>query len=732
MRKINSYAGALLLALLAGARIQATPTNNARENPADTGELQAIEGLAQRVAPWLSPHLVLEQIRQEKGNDVFELTSRNGKIVIRASNASSAAVGLNWYLKYYCHRSISHIGDNMSPVKPLPLVLRTERHVAQFRYRYYLNYCTFSYTFAFTDWKGWERELDWMALNGVNLALATTGSEAVWQNTLRRIGYSEKEILEFFPGPAYTAWWLMGNLEGWGGPLTQRMIDERSSLQEKILARMREFGIAQVLQGFYGMVPASLAKKYPTAKIIEQGEWGGFRRPMILLSSDPLFARLAGIYYEEMKKLYGPARYFGGDLFHEGGKTEGLNVAALAKGVQDAMLEARPGAIWILQGWQENPKHELLDGLQKDRIIVLNMESDAWEKRKGFQGAPWIWGIINNFGENTGMFGNLERIATEPSRAAASPYGKEMAGVGSLMEGINNNPVVYDLLFETAWRNGKVDLGEWIRGYVQYRYGRSSPGLERAWELLVDTAYSPTGGSPQSIFCARPSLQVKGVSTWGSTNIGYDEGKLEVAAREFLGAQSELGMVDAYQLDAVDLVRQVVANRGLDIYRELIAAYAAKDKIRFDQEANAFRNLLKEQDELLGTRREFMLGNWLAQARKMARTEEEAAQCEKNARMQITYWGPDDPGTEARDYAGKEWSGLLDDFYLKRWEIFIAELDARLQGKPEGKVNYFEFENNWAEQRKAFPETPKGDALAAATSVLAHVSEAKPMTSAGK
>ncbi len=733
MRKMTFYAGVLLVALLAGARIQAASTDSdTRESPAGTGVLRAVEGLAQRVAPWLSPHLVLEQIPKDQGNDVFELGSRNGQIVIRASSASSAAVGLNWYLKYYCHRSISHLGNNMSRVKPLPTVPQGERHVAQFQYRYYLNYCTFSYTFAFTDWKGWERELDWMALNGVNLALATTGSEAVWQNTLRRIGYSENEILEFFPGPAYTAWWLMGNFEGWGGPITQRMIDERSSLQRKILARMREFGIEPVLQGFYGMVPASLAKKYPIAKIIDQGDWNGFRRPMILLSSDPLFARLATIYYEEMKKLYGPAKYFGGDLFHEGGKTDGLNVAALAKGVQDAMQEAQPGATWILQGWQENPKDELLEGLQKDRIIVLNMESDAWEKRKGFQGAPWIWGIINNFGENVGMFGDLERIAAEPSRAAASPYGKEMAGVGSLMEGINNNPVVYDLLFETAWRNGKVDLSEWIHGYVQYRYGRSAPGLERAWELLVETAYSPTAGSPQSIYCARPSLQVKGVSTWGSTNIGYDEGKLEEAAREFLSAQSEMGKVDAYQLDAVDLVRQVVANRGLEIYRNMIAAYAAKDKIKFNQDANTFRSLLKEQDELLGTRREFLLGNWLGQAKTMARTEEEAAQCEKNARMQITYWGPDDPGTEALDYASKEWSGLLDDFYLKRWEMFIGELNARLDGKSEGKVNYFEFEKSWAEQRKAFPAAPTGDALSTATRLFSHVSEAAPMKSARK
>src|SRR5512146_679039 len=112
-----------------------------------------------------------------------------------------------------------------------------------------------------------------MALNRVNLSLATNGFEAVWQDTLRRVGYTEKEIREIIPWPAYQAWWLMGNLEGWGGPVTQRMIDDRVALEKKILARMQELGIEPVFQGFYGMVPASLAQKFPQAKIIEQCQW---------------------------------------------------------------------------------------------------------------------------------------------------------------------------------------------------------------------------------------------------------------------------------------------------------------------------------------------------------------------------------------------------------------------------------------------------------------------------
>jgi alpha-N-acetylglucosaminidase len=717
MREFSLAVGLLVL-LLTTVPVEADSADSAPA-PQRGQELQAVADLARRVAPWLSPNLVLRRTSREQGNDLFELETSDGKLIIRASDAPSAAMGLNWYLKYYCHRSISHLGNNIASITPLPELSRPVRRVSRFQHRYCLNYCTFNYTLSFADWEQWERELDWMALNGVNLALATTGSEAVWQNTLRRIGYSEREILDFLPGPAFTAWWLMGNLEGWGGPVTQRIIDERAALQKRILARMRELGIEPVFQGFYGMVPASLGQKYPTAKIVDQGNWGGgFRRPLILLSSDPLFARLAAIYYEETSKLYGPARFWGGDLFHEGGKTAGLDVPALARGVQDSMLQANAEAVWVLQGWLDNPKDELLDGLQKNRILVLNLESSNWETRKGFKGSPWVWGIINNFGENVGMFGNLERIASESVRAADGPYGRTMAGIGALMEGINNNPVVYDLLFEMAWHNEPVEVRQWIGGYVRYRYGRTAPGLDRAWQLLVETVYGPAANGQQSIFCARPSLQVKGVSTWGTTRIAYDPARLEEAARELLRARNELGGHDTYRADAVNLVRQVAANRGLSLYHRMVSAYEAKDQARFNQAANAFRLLMRDQDALLGTRTEFLLGNWLAHAKAMAHTEQEESLCEKNARTQITYWGPDNPGTELHDYANKEWSGLLRDFYLPRWEMFIRELNARLEGKPAEETDYFAFEKRWTEQRNAYPAAPSGDPVATAFRIL--------------
>ena len=118
------------------------------------------------------------------------------------------------------------------------------------------------------------------------------------------------------------------------------------------------------------------------------------------------------------------------------------------------------------------------------------------------------------------------------------------------------------------------------------------------------------------------------------------------------------------------------------------------------------------------TRREFLLGTWLAAAKAMGRTEEEKRLCERNARTQITYWGPDSPAAAGRDYAFKEWSGFLQDFYLARWQMFIDDLDARLHGNPGRDIDFFQFEKHWTEERNDFPVEPSGDPINAASTAL--------------
>lgn len=81
--------------------------------------------------------------------------------------------------------------------------------------------------------------------------------------------------------------------KAFGGPVSQKFIDRQTDLQQKMLRRMRELGMAPVFQGFYGMVPNSLKEKFPEANIKEQGEWQTYQRPAFLDPNDPLFDKIA-------------------------------------------------------------------------------------------------------------------------------------------------------------------------------------------------------------------------------------------------------------------------------------------------------------------------------------------------------------------------------------------------------------------------------------------------------
>ena len=147
----------------------------------------------------------------------------------------------------------------------LPPVTKPERHETNLSLRYDFNYCTYSYTMAFWDWARWEKEIDWMALHGINLPLAAVGQECVWRNMLAKLGYTKEETNRFIAGPAFLAWWAMNNLEGWGGPNPDSWYTQQEALQKKILKRMREYGIEPrtgIVERFY---PSGILNAYRQA-----------------------------------------------------------------------------------------------------------------------------------------------------------------------------------------------------------------------------------------------------------------------------------------------------------------------------------------------------------------------------------------------------------------------------------------------------------------------------------
>jgi alpha-N-acetylglucosaminidase len=76
--------------------------------------------------------------------------------------------------------------------------------------------------------------------------------------------------------------------------------------------------------------------------------------------------------------------------------------------------------------------------------------------------------------------------------------------------------------------------------------------------------------------------------------------------------------------------------------------------------------------------------------------------------MLITYWGENVRAEDnLHEYAYKEWAGLMDGYYLPRWEIYFDYLRGNLQGKSVTEPDYFSWERKWVdENQKLSPEKP--------------------------
>lgn len=676
-------------------------------------ESAALAELAERVAPGASRQFVFD--RTGADSIYFEVTNLpDGRIKISGNDNVSLAVGLNHYFRDYLHQQVSWVSPTVTLPDRLPPVDSGYSRSTDMPWRYYLNYCTHSYSMAFWDWKRWEQEIDWMALHGINLPLAATGMEAVWQATLRSLGYPEESVNSFIAGPGFQAWWLMNNLEGWGGPVDDRWIERNRRLQTDILARMRSLDMHPVLPGYSGMVPHD-AREQLGLDVADPGLWCGYPRPAFLQPTDSSFTRVADTYYRELTRLYGTSTHYSMDPFHEGGNASGVDLRASGQAILDAMQRVSPGAVWVIQGWQENPRKALIDSITPGNLLILDLwaESSPQWRTDRYGSHDRVHCLLLNYGGNEGLHGKMDHTAAEYAASAtpgASP--SPLRGVGATMEGIGNNEVMYTLIYDLPWHPeitaGPDGIGRWLDNYAAARYGLTEgiDSLQAALGLLRGSVYNcPDGsrqqGTTESVFCARPAVGVTSASSWARGERYWDPAMVSRAAALFAGASEGRSASANYLHDLADITRQSIADRGRLVLDSVMVAVSSRDAEAVRRHGNEFLRLILLQDSLLSQRPEFDVATWIADARSAA---EECGSDpdlnEWNARTQITVWGNRQAadGGGLHDYAHKEWAGLLREFYYPRWQLWLDSIAGAIdRGEdPEAVViDWYAVEEPW-------------------------------------
>lgn len=633
----------------------------------------------------------------EGGKNVFELASVGGKIRLRGDTGVSVASALNHYLKHHAHAHLSWCGDQLDLPAELPPVKEPIRVVTPHACRVMFNYCTLNYTCSWWDRARWERELDFLAMNGINAPLGVLGLEGVWYNTLLREGFTDAEARAFLVGPAFGAWQWMTNIEGHGGPVSKKWIAERVALGKFWMARARELGMTPIRQGFSGYVPRKLKEKRPGVAVAIQESWCGFPGSAQLDPTDPYFQKIGATFMEESLRLFGADDHlWAADPFHESAppKPGEAYLNEVGRAIHALMKRFDPKATWAMQAW--SIRKGITDPVPKGELLVLDLSG----QRSGFWGHNYVKGQLHNFGGRINLHGDLRAITGNPfARAAAKDPCCQ--GMGLFPEAIVQNPVFYDAVYDAVWRTTPAEPLTWLAEYAHRRYGKDSPAARAAWKLLLETGpYRPEHSGNQensSMIAARPALVVKKSGPNQGFSIPYPQEKLLEAVELLLGESDALGSSDGYRYDCVDFTRQVLANHAQNLQHRIRLAYLKKDRAELTRGIAAFHGLLADTDALLATRKEFLFGKWLADARASATSPEEAELFARNATQLLTLWGPaplsDASGTNAPiyDYSWREWSGLIGRHYLPRWQRFHAMLEQTVDRgdyrDPAGRVH---------------------------------------------
>ncbi|KAF9154764.1 hypothetical protein BG015_012089 [Linnemannia schmuckeri] len=539
-------------------------------------------------------------------HDTFRIYNNNQQggslvITIEGTTLSALGSGLNYYLKEVCKVEMTWSGDRFDQLPAVPPLIPTEAGVdgvvrASFvPWRYYMNVVTFGYSFAFWDWKRWQRELDWMMLSGINMALAMVGQEYIIRKFYKTHGLSNDDISDFLGGPAFMPWQRMGNTQGsWAATndtvFKNEWINSQWELQGQIMQRMQAFNITPIMPSFQGFVPRKLPEKFPNVRFDKSSVWAGmpneFTQVTFLPSTDALFTTLSQQFIQLQKAMYkekgidmdaNAQNFYLLDLYNEmiPTCTTPECLKATTGGVMRAFKVADPKAVWAMQSWfllnrdlWNAPRIQAyFDGIRevnngKDAFVV-DLYADVaplWTTTEGFYGIDWGWSMLNNFGGGQGLYGTLPTLLSEPFKGYQQPA-KSMRGMGITMEGINNNEYLYQLIFDLPWQsieaayptafaapvpkpgtyslqqqalNGQVHLED----YIKRRYGPNSttPAMLEAWTTLSQTVWDcKTGQMSQSkaIIDSTPALNM--VREGFMTSImWYDQSKVVGAWRQLV------------------------------------------------------------------------------------------------------------------------------------------------------------------------------------------------------
>ena len=689
---------------------------------------QAMEVIKRYAEGQTIPVRIAVTLDKQDGRDVFETSVKDGVLYVNASSGVAACRGFYEYVKSQKAGISSWSGKRLEwPEKLEDSETRTV--VSPYKHHYYFNTVTYGYTMPYWDWTRWEKEIDWMALHGMDMPLALVANEAISARVWKKLGLTDEEIADYFVGPAHFPWMRMGNISGIDGPLPLEWHEGQIALQHKILDRMRSLGMKPICPGFAGFLPKAMKRIFPDMELIETSWCDGAFHNWMLSPQNPMFTRIGQMFIEEWEKEFGKNDYYLVDSFNEmdipfppkGTEERYTLLADYGEKVYSSIKAGNPDAVWVMQGWMFGYQRHIWDyetlqslvsKVPDNKMLLLDLAVDYnrcfwktevnWEFYKGMFGKEWVYSVIPNMGGKSALTGELEVYANGHLDALNSKNRGNLVGYGTAPEGLENNEVIYELICDAGWHTDRIDVTEWLRDYSLCRYGKVTDGVMNFWKGLQESVYGSFTDHPRYNWQFRPGTVHQGSV---NANDAFYQG-----IESLCNAIPDMKEAPLFHADMIEMTVQYLGGKIEILAQAIDLAYKHDDMKKAATLESEFEALMLGADRLLCSHPNLKMEKWLNYARNWGSTQEMKDYYEKNARRIVTIWGP-----PVDDYSARIWSGLLRDYYLPRWKNYF-------ESKRTGKdFNMAEWERTWVEEKHGLSEVkPYDNVLEACIEWITH------------
>ena len=697
--------------------------------PAPPVSLEGVQRLAERWLGERAGEVAFELSTgslSEEGHDAWAVLVIEGGTRIYGESQIALARGLFEYLRADAKRLPSWWSGRATNGAGAAPVAEPKRGASPHALRLYLEPEAFAYAAAFWDANRWEREIDLAALRGFTAVTMPLGTDRVWTEVYKRLEIDPTLYGSWSTGPAFRAFGWTGDAVGWMGPQSLTFADADVAIARRALSRMRELGVEPVLPAFTGVLPKRFAEAFPDATYFELGSWAGLGDAVLLDPADPLFTRVAELFYDVQARLIGRSALYFGTPLGEGRAIEvedGAVLERVAAGVGDALATWRSGARLVVSSWpmvfdrgfwKDARIERFLGGFANEQVIVLDRRAATqplWSATDGFFGHAWLWGVTPTLGGRQQLGGPTVDASARLAEALASEHAPGGAAIAH--EAPGTDPLHFEFLCDQLWSAAPLEPDAWVERWVAARYGSADPRAVRAWRRVLAAAYGPGAQRPG------PSAVVAAPSTLAPP---APEGAAELALawRELVAYAEDASGGDpgalrpALAFDLVDLGRQVLGDAAVAPITAALEAFAAGDAERFESASARALELMADLDELLATHTGFLLGAWLESAGARGGDDVERAAIMAGARALVTHFGP--IGSPLRDWGGRAWAGLVSAFHRERWRRLFESLSASLSTGAAFDGAAFDaelaaFEREWAARTNPFSAVPMGAPL---------------------